>query len=69
MRQSCLASSIVLKIQNDDNNKIQLFTGLPSYGVFSVLVTHPTPFVSKDKSLGSGLSFADEVLVTLLKLS
>ena len=68
MRQNCLASSIVLKIQNDDN-KIQLFTGLPSYGVFNVLVTHLTPFVSKDKSLGSGLSLADEVLVTLLKLS
>jgi len=68
LRQNCLASSIVLKIQNDDN-KIRLFTGLPSYGVFNVLVTHLTPFVSKDKSLGSGLSFADEVLVTLLKLS
>ena len=46
-----------------------MFTGLPSYGVFNVLVTHLTPFVSKDKSLGSGLNLADEVLVTLLKLS
>jgi len=53
MRQNCLASSIVLKI---DDNKIRLFTGLPSYGVFNVLVTRLTPFVSKDKSLGSGLS-------------
>ena len=57
-----------MKIQND-NNKTQLFTGLPLYGVFTVLVTYLMPHASKERSLGSGLSLADELSVTLLKLS
>jgi len=58
-------SSIALKIQNDDQ-KPHLFTGLPSYAVFAVLVTYLTPLAT---SLGSGLSLADDLLLTLLKLS
>ena len=61
-------SCVSLKIQNDDQ-KTRLFTGLPSYAVFAVLVTHLTPLATKEKSLGSGLSLADELLVTLLKMS
>ena len=61
-------SCISLKIQNDDQ-KTCLFTGLPSYAVLAVLVTHLTPLATKEKSLGSGLSLADELLVTLLKMS
>jgi len=34
------ASSIAVKVQNDDK-KTRLFTELPSYGAFTVLVTHP----------------------------
>ena len=68
MRQKYQTSSIAMKIQNDDK-KTHLFTGLPSYGVFSVLVTHLTPLAAKEKSLGSGLNLADELLVTLLKIS
>ena len=55
MRQNFQKPSIALNIQNDDN-KTRLFTGLPSYGVLAVLVTHLTPHVSKERSLGSSLS-------------
>ena len=41
-------SCVSLKIQNDDQ-KTRLFTGLPSYAVFAVLVTHLTPLVTKEK--------------------
>ena len=34
-----------------------------------MLVTHLTPLAAKEKSLGSGLKLADELLVTLLKIS
>ena len=61
-------SSIALKIQND-NQKTHLFTGLPSYAVFAVLETHLKPLATKESSLGSGLSLADALLVTLLKMS
>ena len=60
--------SIAFRIQNDDR-KTHLFTGLPSYNVFAVLVTHLTPLATKEKSLGLGLSLADELLITLLKIS
>jgi len=39
MRRQYQMSSIALKIQNDDQ-KTNLFTGLPSYAIFAVLVTH-----------------------------
>ena len=68
MRHQYQMSCISLKIQNDDQ-KTRLFTGLSSYDVFAVLVTHLTPLATKEKSLGSGLSLADELLVTLLKMS
>ena len=57
-----------MKIQNDDN-KTWLFTELFSYGVFTALVAHVMSLVTKERSLSSGLSLADEVLVTILKLS
>ena len=46
-----------------------IFTGLPSYSVFTVLLTHLSPSVSKEKSLGSGLTLADEMLIILMKIS
>ena len=48
MRCQYQMSSIALKIQNDDQ-KTHLFTGLPSYAVFAVLVTHLTPLATKEK--------------------
>ena len=68
MRYQYQMPCIAMKIQSDDQ-KTHLFTGLPSYAVFAVLVIHLTPLVTKEKSLGSGLSLADELLVTLLKMS
>ena len=67
MRQKHHSSSIALKIQNDDK-KPRLFTGLSSYGVFAMLVTHLSPLAVKEKSLGSELSLADELFVALLKI-
>jgi len=68
MRYQYQMPCIAMKIQSDDQ-KTHLFTGLPSYAVFAVLVIHLTPLVTEEKSLGSGLSLADELLVTLLKMS
>ena len=45
------------------------FTGLPSYSVFTVLLTHLSPSVSKEKSFGSGLTLTDEMLIALIKIS
>ena len=68
MRQLHQASSMALKIKNDDN-QTHLFTGLPSYNVFTVIVTHLSPLITKENSLGSSLTIADELLVTLMKIS
>lgn len=68
LRQSHQASSIAAKIKNDDK-KTHLYTGLPSYAVFLLFLTHLSPIVSKNKSLGSGLTLEDELLVSLIKIS
>ena len=68
MRQLHQSSSIAAKIKNDDK-QTHFYTGLPSYDVFVLLLTHLSPLVSKEKSLGSGLTLADELLVTLIKIS
>ena len=68
MRQLHQASSMAFKIKNDDK-QTHLFTGLPSYNVFALILTYLTPFVTKEKSLGSGLTLDDELLVTLMKIS
>ena len=68
MKQLYQASSIALRIRNNDK-KTHFFTGLPSYSVFTVLLTHLSPSVSKEKSLGSGLTLADEMLIVLMKIS
>ena len=68
MRQLHQASSMALKIKNDDN-QTHLFTGLPSYNVFTLIVTHLSPLITKEKRLGSRLTLADELLVTLMKIS
>ena len=61
-------SSIAAKIKNDDK-QTRFFTGLPTYDVFVLLLTHLSPLITKEKSLGSGLTLADELLVTLIKIS
>lgn len=68
MRQLHRNSSIALKVKNDDN-QTHLFTGLPSYDVFALLLSHLSPLTAEEKSLGSGLTLADELLVTLMKIS
>ena len=68
MQQLHQFSSIVAKIKND-HKRTHFYTGLPSYDVFILLLTHLSPLVSKEKSLGSGLTLADELLVTLIKIS
>ena len=68
MRQLHQASSMALKIKNDDK-QTHLFTGLPSYNVFALILTHLTSFVAKEKSLRSGLTLDNELLVTLTKIS
>ena len=68
MRQLHQSLSIAAKIKNDDK-QTHFYTGLPSYDVFVLLLTHLSPLVSKEKSLGSGLTLADELLVTLIKIS
>ena len=67
MRQLHQSSSVNLKIKNDDK-QTHLFTGLPSYDVFALLLTHLSPLVAEEKSLGTGLTLADELLVTLMKI-
>ena len=62
------ALNIALKIENDDN-QTHLFTGLPSYNVFALLLTHLSPLITEEKSLGSKLTLVDELLVTLMKIS
>ena len=61
-------SGMAFKIKND-NKQTLLFTGLQSYNVFVLILTHLTPFVTKEKSLGSGLTLDDELLITLMKIS
>jgi len=69
MRQLHQASSIASKIKNDDN-QTHFYTGLPSYNVFTLILTHLSPLVSIEKSTGSGLTLADELLlVCLIKIS
>ena len=68
MQQLHQHSSIATKIRNDDK-QTRFYTGLPSYDVFVLLVTHLSPHVSKSKSIGSGLTLADEFLVSLIKIS
>ena len=68
MRLLHQSSSVALRIKNDDN-QTHMFTGLPSYDVFVLLLTHLNPLVAKEKSLGSGLTLVDELLVTLMKIS
>ena len=68
MQQLHQFSSIATKIKNDDK-QTHFYTGLPSYDVFVLLLTHLSLLVSKEKSLGSGLTLADELLVTLIKIS
>ena len=61
-------SSIAAKIKNDDK-QTRFYTGLPTYDVFVLLLTHLSPLITKEKSLGSGLTLANELLVTLIKIS
>ena len=68
MRQLHQASSIATKIKNDDK-RTHFYTGLPSYNVFTLLLTHLSSLVSNEKSTGSGLTLADELLVCLIKIS
>ena len=67
MKQLYQASSIALKIRNTDK-KTHFLTGLPSYSIFMVLLSHLSPSVSKEKSLCSGLTLVDEMLIVLMKI-
>ena len=62
------ATSVASKIKNDDK-QTHFYTGLPSHNAFTFLLTHLFPIVSNEKSTGSGLTLANELLVCLIKIS
>ena len=66
-RKLCVISSTIARIGKDDK-QIQLHTGLPSYLMFQVFVTHLSPLVCMMSSAGSELSLADELLLVVMKL-
>ena len=66
---AALASSVAIKIKHDNKQTHFLLVFLVSYYVFVVLLTHLAPLVTKEKSLGLGLTLDDELLVTLIKIS
>ena len=68
MQQLYQFSSIATKIKNDDK-QTHFYTGLPSYDVFVLLLTHLSLLVSSEKSLGSGLTMVNKLFVTLIKIS
>ena len=55
-------------MKNDDK-QTHFYTGLPSYNVFSVLLTNLSPAATKSVNVGSGLSLSDELLLSLMKIS
>ena len=54
-------------MKNNDKQTDFYMPGLPSYNVFSVLLTNLSPTATKEINVGSGLS--DEVLLSLMKIS
>ena len=68
LRQLHQATSIASKIKNDDK-QTHFYTGLSSYNVLTFLLTHLYLIVSNEKSTGSRLTFANELLVCLIKIS
>ena len=68
MRELYQISSIAEQMKNDDK-QTHFYTGLPSYNVFSVLLTNLSPAATKAVNVGSGLSLSDELLLSLMKIS
>ena len=69
LRQLHQAKSIASKIKNDDKQIHFILDCLLIMHVFTFLLSHVSLIISNEKSTGSRLTLANELLVCLIKIS